>query len=311
MGPLRALPAVFVVAGALLAPAAGEEPAKPKPAPREAIEALETRLARAADQASLPHAALLLGRTVSARGYRIPGYGVVFVLTPRALPGEEGRVYVLRGGSPPKVRRFRVEARHPAPPDVPDAPEAPEDHEVAALERQVLVLQHETEEVRRAAEEEMDRLMEHVRVRVTSPSEVHVEVVTPADAPAPPPPPPVPMKPETPRAPEAPPPPPAPPWKYWFETGAPQDERDPAKVVADVRAALVDALADQGSRLDGLAGEERVTVTVDFVGGGVFAAQARPEKTLVLSARVRDLAARARGAIGADEFRKRVEATEY
>jgi hypothetical protein len=119
------------------------------------------------------------------------------------------------------------------------------------------------------------------------------------------------VKPETPRAPEAPPPPPAPPWKYWFETGAPQDKRDPAKVVADVRAALVDALEAQGSRLDGLAGEERVTVTVDFVGGGAFAAQARPEKTLVLSARVRDLAARARGAIGADEFRKRVEATEY
>ena len=307
MGPLRALSAVVVAGATLLAPAAGEEPSGARTAPRESIEAVEAQLARAADQVSLPHAALLLGRTASARGYRIPGYGVVFVLTPRALPGGEGQHYVVRrGGAVPKVQRMRIEARHPVPPELPDAPEAPE---VEALERQVLVLQHETEEVRRAAEEEMDRLMEHVRVRVTSPSEVHVEVVTPADAPPPPPPPPVPAKPVTPGAPRAPEPPP--PWKYWFETGTPRDERDPATVVGDVRAALVDALATQAVRLDGLAGDERVTVTVDFVGGGVFAAQARPEKTLVLSARVRDLAARARGAIGADDLRKRVEVTEY
>ncbi len=309
MGPFRALSVVVVAGATLLAPAAGEEPSKARTAPRDSIEAVEAQLARAADQVSLPHAALLLGRTASAQGYRIPGYGVVFVLTPRALPGGGGQLYVVRrGGAVPKVQRMRIEARHPVPPDVSDAPEAPE---VEALERQVLVLQHETEEVRRAAEEEMDRLMEHVRVRGTSPSEVHVEVVTPADAPAPPPPPLVPAKPGTPGAPRAPDPPPPPPWKYWFETGTPRDERDPATVVGDVRAALVDALATQAVRLDGLAGDERVTVAVDFVGGGVFAAQARPEKTLVLSARVRDLAARARGAIGADELRKRVEVTEY
>jgi hypothetical protein len=301
---LRSLSTVVVVAGALLAPAAGEEPTKPRPAPRESIEALEVQLARAADHVSLPHAALLLGRAASARGYRIPGYGVVFVLPPRALPGGDGRVYVLREGRPPKVQRFRVETRHPAPADAPLAPDAPEAPEVETLERQVLVLQHETEAVRRAAEEEMDRLMEHVRVRVSAPDEVHVEVVSPPGAPPPPPAPPAPG------APEAPVPPPAPPWKYWFEAGAPQDKRDPATVMGDVRAALVDALATQIGP-DGLAGDERVTVTVDFMGGGVFATQSRPEKTLVVTARVRDIAARARGAIGADELRKRVEVTEY
>ena len=52
-------------------------------------------------------------------------------------------------------------------------------------------------------------------------------------------------------------------------------------------------------------------MAVDFVPGGLFAAQARPEKTLVVSARVRDVDARARGAITPEEFRRRVEVTEY
>jgi hypothetical protein len=105
--------------------------------------------------------------------------------------------------------------------------------------------------------------------------------------------------------------PPAPPWKFWFPTELPQDQRDPAAVVADVRVALVDALAAEGGRLSGLGGDERVTVAVDFVVGGIFVARARPEKTLVVSARVKDVQARARRAISAEELRKRVEVTEY
>jgi len=152
---------------------------------------------------------------------------------------------------------------------------------------------------------------------VAPPSEVHVDV---REAPAPPALPPGPAAPTPPAAPEAPTPavapeaplPPAPPpWKSWFETGVPEEKRTPDAVVADVRGALVDALAAPGSRLSGLAGDERVTVTVDFVPGGIFAAQARPEKTLVVSARFRDVDARARGAITAEELRRRVEVTEY
>jgi hypothetical protein len=50
---------------------------------------------------------------------------------------------------------------------------------------------------------------------------------------------------------------------------------------------------------------------VDFVPGGIFAVSARPEKTLVVSARAKDVAARARGTITPEELRKRVEVTEY
>jgi hypothetical protein len=148
---------------ALALEAGAEEPKKARSAaPREGIEALEAQLSRAVDRVSLPHAARLLGRVESARGYRLPGYGVVFVLAPRTLPGGGGHVYVLRGGSP-KHRRVRVETRgtgereEGVPPD-----------DVEVFERQVLVLQQETEAARRAAEEEMERIVQDVRVRWAS-----------------------------------------------------------------------------------------------------------------------------------------------
>jgi hypothetical protein len=287
MFPRTPLALAFTLA-ALGAPlGAGEPPKAPSAASREGLEALEAQLGRAVDRVSLPHAARLLGRVEGARGYRLPGYGLVFVLTPRTLPGGEGQVYVLHG---PPHRRVRVETRHTGA-----AGAAEED--VETFERQVLVLQEETEASRRAAEEDMDRLVQDVRVRVAPPE--------PPEAPVPP-------RPPAPPAPaDAPLPPAPPPWKFWFETGVPEEKRDPAAVVADVRAALVDALASTSARLVGLTADERITVTVDFVPGGLFAAAARPEKTLVVSARVRDVEARARGAITPEELRKRVEVTEY
>jgi hypothetical protein len=221
---------------------------------REGVEAVEATIARAVDRVSLPHAARLLGRVESARGYRLPGYGLVLVLTPRTLPGDEGRIYVLQ----------------------------------------------ETEAARRDAEAEMERIVQDMRVRVFPPSEVHVEVAPRAPA-----------APSAPTPVEAPLPPAPPPWKFWFEAGTPEETRTPDRVIADVRGAVVDALAAGGVRLVGLAGDERVTVAVDFVPGGIFAAPARPKRTLVVSVRAKDADARARGAITPEELRKRVEVTEY
>ncbi len=205
----------------------------------------------------------------------------------------------------PTHRRVRVVTPRPA---TGEAAAGRDDEDIETFERQVLVLQQESEATRRAAEEEMERIVQDVRVRVAPPSEVHVEVQATPEAPEPPaaprvPPPPAPA--------EAPLPPAPPPWRFWFETGTPEEKRAPEEVIADVRGAVIDALATQGVRLVGLAADERVTVTVDFVPGGMFAAQARPGKTLVVSARVKDVDARARGAITPDEFRKRVEVTEY
>ena len=45
--------------------------------------------------------------------------------------------------------------------------------------------------------------------------------------------------------------------------------------------------------------------------GWLFVANARPSRTLLVSLRGRDVAARVRGAISAEELRRRVEVSEY
>ena len=193
-----------LLALASASPAQPREEAGPA-ATREGVEALEARLARAVDRVSLPHAARLLGRVESARGYRLPGYGLVLVLTPRMLPGGEGQVYVLRRGAP----KHRRSVSSPHPPSTGEPTWTVDDEQIETFERQVLVLQHETEAARSAAEEEMERMVEDVRVRVAPPSRVHVEVHTAVPEPqAPPAPPPAPDAPAPAIPPEAPPPPP-------------------------------------------------------------------------------------------------------
>ena len=163
MSPNRTRLALVTTLLALALPAGAQEKARPEAA-REGIEAVEAQLARAVDRVSLPHAARLLGRAESARGYRLPGYGLVLVLTPRMLPGGEGQVFVLRGGAP--KHRVHVESRRPS---TGEAEWTVDDEQIQTFERQVLVLQHETEAARRAAEEDMERLVEDVRVRVALP----------------------------------------------------------------------------------------------------------------------------------------------
>ncbi|HEY7922541.1 MAG TPA: hypothetical protein VII62_05120, partial [Vicinamibacteria bacterium] len=269
-------------------------------------------LDRAVDRVSLPHAARLLGRAEVARGYRLPGYGLVLVLTPRALPGGEGQVYFF---GPGKTRRMRVDKRQKGASQT-VVVNIDDSDGLETFERQVLVLQHETEAARLAAEQEMDRIAEDVRVRIAPPLPPEAPP-TPEAAPAPLPPQ-APVAVAAPVAAPVPPVPPVawtaapPPWKFWFEAGSPAETREPAAVIADVRASLVDTLvAADAATLAGLGADERVTVAVDFVSGGLFVANARPSRTLLVSVRGRDVAARGRGAISAEELRRRVEVSEY
>jgi hypothetical protein len=307
--------------GALGAPAAAQQARQPaaQPAPqeqpnpvRDGLEALEARLDRAVDRVSLPHAARLLGRAEVARGYRLPGYGLVLVLTPRALPGGEGQVYFF---GPGKTRRMRVDKRQKGASQT-VVVNIDDSDGLETFERQVLVLQHETEAARLAAEQEMDRIAEDVRVRIAPPLPPEAPP-TPEAAPAPLPPQ-APVAVAAPVAAPVPPVPPVawtaapPPWMFWFEAGSPAETREPAAVIADVRASLVDTLvAADAATLAGLGADERVTVAVDFVSGGLFVANARPSRTLLVSVRGRDVAARGRGAISAEELRRRVEVSEY
>ena len=299
------------------ASAAAQQPRKPaaKPAPqeqpnpvRDGLEALEARLDRAVDRVSLPHAARLLGRAEVARGYRLPGYGLVLVLTPRALPGGEGQVYFF---GPGKARRMRVDKRQKGTSQT-VVVNIDDSDGLETFERQVLVLQHETEAARLAAEQEMDRIAQDVRVRIAPPLPPEAPPTPEAvEAPLPP------QAPVAVAAPVPPVPPVAwtaapPPWKFWFEVGGPAETRAPETVIADVRASLVDTLlAADAAALAQLGADERVTVAVDFVAGGLFVANARPSRTLLVSVRGRDVAARVRGAISAEELRRRVEVSEY
>ncbi len=251
----------------------------------EAVTAIEAQLDRAVDEVSLPRAAWLLGHD-AARGYLLPGYGIVFVLTPRVLPGGED-VFLRFGssGSPMPVRPHR----RVVGPEISD--------EIETLEKRVIVLQHQTEESRRAAEQNMERIVRDVRVRLGMPGPEEAE--TPS----------APVAQATPRR-VAPAPPP---WKFWFEAGAGRDERTPQAVIADVREALIAVFETPAARVPGLGPNEFVTVAVDFAPPGILgrAAGHERQRTLILRGRAKDIEARARGAIESSELRHRIEVIEY
>jgi hypothetical protein len=303
---MRMSPLSFALSALLLAPlpSVGQE-SKAAPggnawagaADRAAMESLERELERAVSRVSMPHAGILLGRPSSSRGYRLPGYGVFYVLTPRALPGER-QIFVLRGQGP-GPGRVHVEHHVTLPGGGPDW----EPEHVEELERQVLVLQHEAEARRRAAEEDMERIVENVRVHLETPEGTETEErerTTPAGTQAPPPDA-VPLDEVS-----------EPPWKFWFQAdtlGA--EERSPERVMAAVRSAVIDALDARAGAVAGLDADEWVTVAVDFVPGDIFSSHRRPTRTLIVRARQGDLVARAEGALAPEELRERVEVIEY
>lgn len=301
--PWTPLAALLLVPALAAGQPGGNDPEAPNEwtaAAREEMASLERHLEDAVGQVSLPHAGILLGRANASRGYRLPGYGVVFVLTPRALPGGEA-VFIVRGEGHRPGPGIRIE-RHVTHPG-----EGPhwEPERVEELERKVLVLQHAAEAQRRAAEEDLDRIVEDVRVRVeikeAEPAPEARDVTVRVDTPGAEPPPDAVFVPEMPE----------PPWKFWFEAETSGEERSPEGVVEDVRSVLVEALDARSGAAVGLSADEFFTVAVDFVPGGFFASHRRPTRTLIVRARQRDLEARAAGEIAPEEFRTRVEVIEY
>lgn len=267
---------------------------------RDEMESFEGRLDDAVGRVSVPHAGILLGRASTSRGYRLPGYGVVFVLTPRSLPGEEP-VFVVRRRAGRGGPGLQVEPHEdPAAGAWHWVPE-----NVEELEREVLVLQHAAEARRRAAEEDMDRMVEDIRVRLevkeergSAPSGSH-DVTVRVDS-------------------QVPPPDESlddemlePPWKFWLKVETDEERRSPDRVVEDVCSAVIGALDARAGAAVGLSADEFVTVAVDFVPGDLFASHRRPTRTLIVRARQRDLEAQAQGTIPPEELRDRVEVIEY
>jgi hypothetical protein len=309
---VRAWPLALLAALLVSSPAPGQDRTVPDSgtnALRQQIESLEAHLDRAVARVSVPHAGILMGRVDATRGYRLPGYGVLFVLAPRALPGDS-TLFVFKGrGAPPHALPGPAAGPGPQGWEVGEGDPTWEPERVEEIERQVLVLQHVAEAERRAAEEDMERIVHQVRIRLaTPPPPEHPASPAPApsggeDVTAPVPP--GSTSPEELELPET------PPWRFWFETEDSGEPRSPDKVVEEVKGAVIGTLEAQAGRVAGLGAEEWVTVAVDFVPGALFASHPRPERTLVVRARQRDLERLAKGALAPAELEKRVEVFEY
>ena len=104
---------------------------------------------------------------------------------------------------------------------------------------------------------------------------------------------------------------PAPPWRFWGEQEPPREERPATKVVGEVREAVTRVLETHAGALRILGPQDVVLVTVDFVPQGGLRLRARPERTLVVRVRKKELEERAAGSLGPEGLRSRIEYLEY
>jgi hypothetical protein len=271
----------------------------------------------AVGEVSRPSPFQVLGPAAAGSGYLVPGYGAIFVLPARMLPGDGGVIVMQEGqpGSQPVISVWRRDVRRlqkpkdgaRARPEVPEVPELKDlDRDIQQIEGLVEAYSREAELASREAEKALERVAQEIRSRFpemeTPPSSV--------SAPRPPAPPATPVA--APAAPRAPTPPAAPPWRFWFQADDVDDPRPAARVVSDVQGALIYALETRGAALTVVRPEDFVIVAVDFtVRGFPLWAERRAERTLVVKAKKQDLDERRAGRLAAEELRKRIVALEY
>jgi len=325
-------------------------PSDPRADVRPEIDAFAAALDRAVRRVSRP-AWVIGASSVSPRGYHLPGVGAVFVLPPRALPARRTRTgdpraaralaeavnslqeSLQRVDSPELRRRIRLSLEtlkqtqsdlrrtgHQSvhvligPDDVPQPEPLPLPELERDFERHVQAMHHQADAFRREAARAAQEAERELRERLGEPllpeppsaPEVPEASLPPAPA--------APAK--APVAPAAPAPPP-PPWQFWFEADEPAEVGDPEVTVREVRSAVYGVLEAQGPRLRRLRPEESVVVALDFVDARAGASRAalagasRPQRTLVLRVRKKDIDERVAGRLAAEEFRQRVEVAEY
>jgi hypothetical protein len=285
---------------------------------RRDVETMEALLDKVVRRVSQPSAAPFFGATEASRAYRLQGYGVIFVVPPRALPSGQ-RLGVLTPPGPPVAaasdappssvneeldRAFAEEesTRRRLAADRPQGARArtARERELQAIEARVEALSQEAERQRAEAERELDAAMQQVRIRLMAPAPTGAAT---GGAPQP-------IQGGPVRRDDAemll---PPAPPWRFWGE-GA-DDPRKPDQVVGDVKAAVIQALETAGGRLRSVRPEESVVIAVDFVPQWDFGDGARAGHTVVVRARKKDLQDHDLGKLSTEELRKRIEAAEY
>lgn len=302
---------------ALLASQSAAAQGRPSSNARGELLGFAELLEVAVGQVSRPSPFQVLGPAAAGNGYLLPGYGAIFVLPARMLPGDGG-VIVLQDGQPgsqPVISVWRRDGRRlqrskdgaRARPDVPGVPELKDlDRDIQQIEGLVEAYSREAELASREAEKALERVTQEIRSRFPETETPPLSV----SAPRPPTPPAAPVA--APAAPRALAPTAAPPWRFWFQAEDVDDPRPAARVVSDVRGALIYALETRGAALTVVRPEDFVVVAVDFTARGFpLWAERRAERTLVVKARKQDLDERRAGRIAAEELRKRIVTLEY
>ena len=206
----------------------------------------------AVGQVSRPSPFQVLGPAAAGSGYLLPGYGVVFVLSARAVPGDGGVIVMHDGqpGSQPAIRFWRRDGRRLVP-ELKDL-----DRDIQQIEGLVEAYSREAERSSREAEKALERVAQEIRSRFPEMETPPFGVMAPA--------PPAPAAPSAPALPSSPPPTPsalappaAPPWRFWFQADAVDDPRTADRVVSDVKSALIYALEMRGAALTLVRPEDR------------------------------------------------------
>jgi hypothetical protein len=219
------------------------------------------------------------------RGYRIAGVGAVFVLPPRAVRSRGVVVW----------RQVQRPSRL-----------APPDRQLRVVELQAEELQREAARTHAEVERALAAVQREIERRRAAPARVAAAEPSAPEAPLPPEAPPGPLPPPPAVAPL----PPAPPWSLWLEAGDLEEQEAATEaVIGRMRAALVEALAAHAAAI-GLRGDETLAAAIDFV-PSLPLGSARPDRTLVLRVRKKDLDERRAGRIDADQLKARIEAAEY
>jgi hypothetical protein len=287
-------------------------------ATREGFDELGQALEAAVRRVSPPSGLLPILRGAS-RGYRLPGFGVVFVLPPRRLPAARAeKARPSPGEAIPRARAAAPRAERSSPRVWVPAPEpdlAELEHRIQTVlrvedvtgTRDMAVIIDLVEAFRRDVEE-LRAESENQLLRRLQVLEAASAMAGPEREISPPSPPPAPAPPAPPAPPVAP-APPAPPWLDWPTPAPGAAEAAPEALIESVRGALVSTLEERGSTLGALGSEEHVSVAVDFLSpGGPFF---RTPRTLVVKAKKGDLLARQQRRLSAEDLRRRIETLIY
>jgi hypothetical protein len=257
---------------------------------RTDLQATQIALDRAVAEVSQPSVHFVLGGRETTRAYRLKGVGAFFVLPPRALPrGERDRLLVFDRRAPGRGAPQKLSKE--------------QERELRAVQMQVEAMQRDADAMQQEAERALETVERNVRIRLVGPSAPQPPEAPEAPAPA-----------EAPMSPDLLQPPPPPPWHFWFGTAeSPDDRRSPERVIADVQGAVTAALEAQGASLRTVPSDESILVAVDFLPSHGFDLDEPPraERSLIVKVKKRDLSERSSGKISAEEFRHRIEYTQY